>query len=77
MSILFAATYPQRVWALVVDGATPRSLWAPDYPWGGSEEDWLRFIEDRGRLRGTPEYVASAVESLAGSATTRTKPRSA
>jgi class 3 adenylate cyclase len=43
-------------------------LWAPDYPWGASEEDWLRNIERRGRLWGTPEYVASAVESLAGSA---------
>jgi class 3 adenylate cyclase/pimeloyl-ACP methyl ester carboxylesterase len=68
MSVLFAATYPERVWALVLDGSSPRSLWAPDYPWGASEEDWLRNIERRGRLWGTPEYVASAVESLAGSA---------
>jgi class 3 adenylate cyclase/pimeloyl-ACP methyl ester carboxylesterase len=68
MSVLFAATYPERVWALVLDGSSPRSLWAPDYPWGASEDDWLRNIESRGRLWGTPEYVASAVESLAGSA---------
>ena len=32
MSILFAATYPDRVWALVLDGSVARSLWAPDYP---------------------------------------------
>jgi len=73
MSVLFAATYPERVWALVLDGSSPRSLWAPDYPWGTSEEDWLRLLENRGRLWGSPEYVASAVESLAGSASDEDK----
>jgi pimeloyl-ACP methyl ester carboxylesterase len=32
MSILFAATYPERCWALVLDGGFPRVKWAPDYP---------------------------------------------
>jgi class 3 adenylate cyclase/pimeloyl-ACP methyl ester carboxylesterase len=73
MSILFAATYPERVWALVLDGATPRMLWAPDYPWGGSEDEWQRTIEARGRLWGTPEYTAQTVERLAGSASAEDK----
>ena len=34
MSILFAATYPQRVRALVCSGGMARSTYAPDYPWG-------------------------------------------
>ena len=34
MSILFAATYPERTAALVVRSAYPRRMWAPDYPWG-------------------------------------------
>src|SRR5881398_3731037 len=34
MSILFAATYPQRVQALVLCGALARSTEAPDYPYG-------------------------------------------
>ena len=34
MSILFAATYPERVWALVLVGSYARVLWAPDYPSG-------------------------------------------
>jgi pimeloyl-ACP methyl ester carboxylesterase len=38
MSILFAATYPDRTAALVVRSAFPRRMWAPDYPWGLSEE---------------------------------------
>ncbi len=68
MSVLFAATYPQRAWALVLDGAAPRSVWAPDYALGESEDDWLRAIEQRGRLWGTPEYTSSTVERLAPSA---------
>ena len=39
MSLLFAATYPERVAALVMRSAFPRTMWAPDYPWGRSEEE--------------------------------------
>ena len=34
MSILFAATYPARVRALVCTGGMARSTYAEDYPWG-------------------------------------------
>jgi pimeloyl-ACP methyl ester carboxylesterase len=34
MSALFAATYPERAWALVLYGGKARQLRAPDYPWG-------------------------------------------
>jgi class 3 adenylate cyclase/pimeloyl-ACP methyl ester carboxylesterase len=73
MSVLFAATYPERVWALVLDGSVPRFLWAPDYPWGDSEDDWLRFMEHQARAWGTPEYVSEHVEHLAGSASAEDK----
>ena len=33
MSILFAATHPERATALVLHGAMGRTTWAPDYPW--------------------------------------------
>jgi len=33
MSMLFAATYPERVSALVLWGGMARSTWAEDYPW--------------------------------------------
>lgn len=40
MSILFAATYPQRVHSLVMYGATARfSVELPDYPWGYTAEE--------------------------------------
>ena len=38
MSILFAATYPERVQALVCCGGMARSTPAPDYPYGESPE---------------------------------------
>jgi class 3 adenylate cyclase len=68
MSILFAATYPERTWALVVEGSFARSLWAPDYPWGWSEGDYDRDADDDARAWGTPEHVAAIVEFLAPSA---------
>ena len=33
MSLLFAATYPERVQALVCYGGTARTTYADDYPW--------------------------------------------
>src|SRR6516225_144970 len=38
MSIVFAATYPQRTSALILYGAFPRYGWAPDNAWGRTEE---------------------------------------
>jgi class 3 adenylate cyclase len=38
MSILFAATYPLRVQALVLTGGLARSTYAEDYPWGAPIE---------------------------------------
>jgi class 3 adenylate cyclase len=38
MSLLFAATHPERTAALILIGGYARSLWAPDYPWGKTEE---------------------------------------
>ena len=39
MSILFAATYPERTTALVIYGGSARFAWAPDYPWGRTAEE--------------------------------------
>jgi class 3 adenylate cyclase len=38
MSLLCAATYPDRTTALVLFSGFARQLWAPDYPWGWTEE---------------------------------------
>jgi pimeloyl-ACP methyl ester carboxylesterase len=40
MSLLFAATYPERAAALVLYGTYARRSWAPDHPWGRTDEEW-------------------------------------
>ena len=45
MTALFAATYPDRAWALVLYGGAARELRAPDYPWGPTEAKALQLIE--------------------------------
>lgn len=34
MSALFAATYPERTMALIINGSYPSRLWKPEYPFG-------------------------------------------
>ena len=46
MSVLFAATYPERSRALVLVGAFARRLRTDDYPWAPSLEERLATIEE-------------------------------
>jgi pimeloyl-ACP methyl ester carboxylesterase len=64
MSILFAATYPERMAALVVRSAFPRRMWAPDYPWGQREEAYQREVERALRVFGPREQAREAVRGL-------------
>ncbi len=63
LSVIFTATYPDRVSALVLYGAYPRMTWAPDYPDGIPDEMWdegLRHLEEnwgRGGDGGIPLYA--------------------
>jgi pimeloyl-ACP methyl ester carboxylesterase len=66
MSLLFAATYPSRVAALVLVAPFARMLWAPDYPWGISEDAYAAGAsEETRRLYGSREeaikYISTAV----------------
>ncbi|WP_286569904.1 adenylate/guanylate cyclase domain-containing protein [Variovorax gracilis] len=45
LSFLFAATYPQRVHALVLLAAYARVAWAPDYPFGTDPDNWSSMLE--------------------------------
>jgi len=42
MAILFAATYPERVFALVLFQGKPRFVRAPDFPWAPTREQYER-----------------------------------
>jgi DNA-binding winged helix-turn-helix (wHTH) protein/pimeloyl-ACP methyl ester carboxylesterase len=45
MSILYAASYPERVHGLVIYSSYARRLWAPDYPWGYRPDERARYAE--------------------------------
>jgi class 3 adenylate cyclase len=68
MSVLFAATYPQRVWALITVGSYARVLWAPDYPHGDREDEYRAYVERVAREWGTAEQSARVARALAPSA---------
>jgi class 3 adenylate cyclase len=69
MSVLFAATYPGRAWALVLAGSYARTLWAPDYPPGVREDDFRAGMERAQQARQRPdEYAARVAQHLAPSA---------
>jgi pimeloyl-ACP methyl ester carboxylesterase len=57
MCTLFAATHPSRTSALIMYGAFARRTWAPDYPWGPTEEQRHAFVDqierDWGGLSGS------------------------
>ncbi|MGH2573873.1 MAG: adenylate/guanylate cyclase domain-containing protein [Actinomycetota bacterium] len=45
MSILFAATYPDRTVALVTCGTYAKRIWSPEYPWAPTLEERQRFFD--------------------------------
>jgi class 3 adenylate cyclase len=65
MSILFAATYPERTAALVLYGTYARRSWAPDHPFGWTEEQWAMYLDRLERDWGGPWGVELWVPSLA------------
>jgi pimeloyl-ACP methyl ester carboxylesterase len=45
MSVLFAATYPERTVALVTFGIFAKRIWSPDYPWTPTPEQRQKDFE--------------------------------
>ncbi len=64
MSVLFAATYPERTAALVLWGGFARMLWAADYPQGSTDEEYQRELEDDLRLFGPREEADAVIRSI-------------
>ena len=64
MSLLFAATYPERVSALILYASFPRVLWAPDYPIGEREEDYDREARQDKERWGSFDHIAEIVAQL-------------
>jgi class 3 adenylate cyclase len=53
---VFAATYPERVQALILQNTWPRVVNAPDYPFGDPVEDWHRRVREARNHWGSREY---------------------
>ena len=56
MTALFAATYPERVGALVMFNGYAKAVWSPDYPWAKTAEEWRRELAGIELGWGTEEY---------------------
>jgi class 3 adenylate cyclase/pimeloyl-ACP methyl ester carboxylesterase len=57
MSILFAATYPERTAALVLYATIASNKRADDYPWAETEEWWEANLRERAKVVGTPAWI--------------------
>ena len=66
MSILFAATYPERTAALVLEGSFARLRQAPDQPFGYSKEEAAAIIGFFGEHWGTGQVLSFFFPSVAG-----------
>lgn len=64
MSIMFAATYPERTAALVVRSCSPRTMWAPDFPWGRRDEAYRREVSQALQVFGERAEAREAVRAL-------------
>jgi pimeloyl-ACP methyl ester carboxylesterase len=64
MSLLFAATYPERAAALAIRSAFPRRMWSPDYPWGQTEAQYEHEVERALRVFGPRDQALEAVRTL-------------
>jgi len=68
MSMLFAATHPERTSGLIIIGGYAKSIRAPDYPWRENEEEYLAWLSEIERRWGTREFASEFAASVAPSA---------
>jgi class 3 adenylate cyclase/alpha-beta hydrolase superfamily lysophospholipase len=68
MAALFAATYPERVAALILNTPVVRGRWASDYPWGSRHEaDTAASIASWwGTRQAVEEYIAETLPGRVG-----------
>jgi pimeloyl-ACP methyl ester carboxylesterase len=64
MCVLFAATYPQRTDAVIMAGGYARRAWAPDHPWGKTQEQYQSWVDTIQREWGGPIDIEARANSL-------------
>jgi len=65
MSILFAATFPERTRALILYGSFARGSWSRDYPWMLTKEQSQKWIDLIPKTWGSPESLKNWAPSIA------------
>jgi class 3 adenylate cyclase len=65
MSILFAATYPDRASGLVLWGCSVKGVQADDYPWAPNFDDAIRAVEDAAARWGRADYCDELAHTVA------------
>jgi class 3 adenylate cyclase len=66
VAAVFAATFPERVTALVLVNAYARFCWAPDYPWGYQAETTTQGLDQVSAEWGTGMLAKQWAPSIVG-----------
>ena len=61
MSLLYAATYPERTSALVLYGSYAKRAWSADYTFGWKDERWKQVFDNIENYWGTPRGISVAM----------------
>ena len=67
LSILFAATHPERASALILWGSGVKGVRADDYPWAPSFDEAIRAVEEAADRWGRPDYCDEVLGTVAPS----------
>ena len=65
MSILFAATYPERTAGLALYNPVVKGMWTPDFPFAPTAEEWRRNLADVRDHWGTFAFAEELVREIA------------
>jgi pimeloyl-ACP methyl ester carboxylesterase len=65
MSLLFAATYPERTIALITFGVFAKRVWDPEYPWAPTAEQRQGFYDAIENEWGSPIGIEDIAPSVA------------
>jgi pimeloyl-ACP methyl ester carboxylesterase len=65
MTLLFAATYPERTAAAIVYGSAVSFVRADDYPWAPSQQEWSELIAKMSAQGLTRDWLRDALENEA------------
>ena len=65
LSVLFAATYPERTIALITYGIFAKRVWAPDYPWAPTPDERQQWLDSLEQHWGGPQDLETLAPSVA------------